>query len=359
MIGGAIQSYNENDDKEIHRRYCKGYKWYPIILPKKERIIAIGDLHGDFELTLKALKLAKVIDNNNKWIGGGTYVVQVGDQLDSCRPINKRCDDPTNENLSSYSGDTPEDIKIMEFLNDLNEQAIKDKGAVISLLGNHEIMNVEGKMHHVSYQDIVKFKNYTKDSTNNKNLSFDTPMEARIHAFKPGNEYAKLLACSRLPAVIIGSFIFVHAGFINSFMDRLNITKKDDLYKISVALKKWLLGLIDKNNVIDIINAPPHSMFWHRVIGSIPPNMNNNDKRCQEHIDKVLEIFDASSMIIGHTPQFAHNNGINSTCDGKVWRIDFGGSFGFDKFDNDGHTHDLRDVQVLEIIGDGQINILK
>ncbi|ARF09877.1 hypothetical protein Indivirus_4_49, partial [Indivirus ILV1] len=63
-----------------------------MILPKQERIIAIGDLHGDYNLTLEVLKLANVIDHNNKWIGGNTYVVQIGDQLDNCRPTNKRCD---------------------------------------------------------------------------------------------------------------------------------------------------------------------------------------------------------------------------------------------------------------------------
>jgi hypothetical protein len=40
---------------------------------KKDRIIVLGDIHGDWELTIKLLKLAKVIDDNNKWIGGETY----------------------------------------------------------------------------------------------------------------------------------------------------------------------------------------------------------------------------------------------------------------------------------------------
>ena len=50
------------------------------------RIIAIGDIHGDYYILIELLKLAKVIDCNNNWIGGSTYVVQLGDTLDGKRP---------------------------------------------------------------------------------------------------------------------------------------------------------------------------------------------------------------------------------------------------------------------------------
>ena len=43
--------------------------------------------------------------------------------------------------------------------------------------------------------------------------------------------------------------------------------------------------------------------------------------------------------------------------------VDFGGSFGFHKFDmeykRNGHSIDLRDTQVLEILNDTQARILK
>ena len=46
------------------------------------RIIAIGDIHGDYYIFIELLKLAKVIDNNLNWIGKDTYVIQLGDTLD-------------------------------------------------------------------------------------------------------------------------------------------------------------------------------------------------------------------------------------------------------------------------------------
>ena len=46
------------------------------------RIVAIGDIHGDFDALLVALYKAEVIDLNGHWIGGDTKVIQVGDLLD-------------------------------------------------------------------------------------------------------------------------------------------------------------------------------------------------------------------------------------------------------------------------------------
>ena len=54
----------------------------PTRFPAAERIVAIGDLHGDLEATRRALRLAGAIDERDTWIGGDLVVVQAGDQLD-------------------------------------------------------------------------------------------------------------------------------------------------------------------------------------------------------------------------------------------------------------------------------------
>lgn len=351
-------------DKDLFKGKCKNNKYLPSIIPSKRRIIAIGDLHGDFDVTIRALKLGKVIDDNNNWNGKDTYVVQVGDQLDNFRPtpipykINDQEQSNTNEN---FDFDKVQDIKVFNYLTKLNEQAIKNSGAVISLLGNHEILNILGNFTYVSKDDVKNFKNY-KDPLNPTKI-FNSGEEARKHAFKLGNEYSKIMACTRLPAVIIGSFIFAHAGFIYESIDQLNIKIPNDLNRINYFFKKWLLGLPDKNYVVDIINNSNKSMFWNRILGSIPPNTNGKDPKCIKHISKVLEIFKVNAMIIGHTPQyFANKNGINSTCDKQLFRIDFGGSFSFDKFDDNyklkGEKSKQRKVQILEILNDSEVKIL-
>ena len=50
------------------------------------RVVAIGDLHGDLQKTVIALKLAGVLSISTEgtplWCGGDTIIVQLGDILD-------------------------------------------------------------------------------------------------------------------------------------------------------------------------------------------------------------------------------------------------------------------------------------
>ena len=66
-------------------------KKLPDILPPCDRIIVIGDLHGDWKITKEIFLKAKLIDINFKWIAEpkNTIVVQVGDIVDrGGRPSN-------------------------------------------------------------------------------------------------------------------------------------------------------------------------------------------------------------------------------------------------------------------------------
>jgi hypothetical protein len=47
-----------------------------------ETVIAIGDVHGDFDDFVAILKRTGLIDGQNHWTGGKTTFVQVGDLLD-------------------------------------------------------------------------------------------------------------------------------------------------------------------------------------------------------------------------------------------------------------------------------------
>ena len=74
---------------------------------------------------------AKVIVNDNKdkwfkWTGDDTYVVQVGDQIDRCRPIgNLSC-----KNKETTIDDEDSDLEIMLFYDSLDKIAIKKNGRV-------------------------------------------------------------------------------------------------------------------------------------------------------------------------------------------------------------------------------------
>ena len=86
------------------------------ILSPKMRIIVIGDLHGDYRVTIECLYRAGVITKDLKWNGGETVIVQMGDQIDRVRPsilVNDICPD----NDSEICEDEGSDLKIVCFTN--------------------------------------------------------------------------------------------------------------------------------------------------------------------------------------------------------------------------------------------------
>jgi hypothetical protein len=325
---------------------CKesGYTKLPDVIPsnKYKRIIVIGDLHGDVQKTLKALIVAKVIDKKtSKWIGGKTAVVQIGDQLDGCRPTSDGDDCSQDEN-KDYA-----DIRVMDILDRFHRKAVKKGGAIFSLIGNHEVMQ-EDDNRYISPKSYKYFNNYIDPESGKK---FTSGKQARKFAFKPGNEYAVRLACTRNTALIIGSFLFVHAGVLPNLAENLSI---DKLNKI---IRDYLLGNIpaSKNikkigTVRDLISNYNISPFWPRFFGQMKPNLPDTNYLCKKKLQPTLDFYEVNGMFVGHTPQFMYGRGINSTCSNKLWRVDVGMSDAFGKFGNNSRT---RKVQVLQIKNDG------
>lgn len=324
----------------------------PPILPKVETIVSFGDIHGDYNLAIELLtisKLIKVDGDNIKWIGGNTYVVQVGDQIDRCRPLGKM----TCENKMTTNPDENSDVKILELFTNLDEQAQKEGGRVISLLGNHEIKNIMGEFDYVSYEGLVGF---------DENKDLETGKKNRKKAFEVGGKYGTLIGCTRMPAVIIGSNLFVHAGLVDPFIAETSLKTEEDFEKLCVAIRAWILGLVNLENVSEIITGSKYSMFWTRLIGSIPEDVGLDDPVCKDNITEVLKLFKIGSIIVGHTPQsFLLTKDINATCDGKVWRVDNGSSKAFSRFDRSyiesGLINFSRRAQYLKIVNDDEYYI--
>ena len=349
--------YVYNFQEEWNER-CSAFKEFgiekqPSVLPKAKRIIVLGDIHGDWDMLMKSLKIAKLIpeDFNDwtpgkdiKWIGKETIVVQVGDQVDRCRYAGIAC------NLKEATNpDEGNDWKILQFFTSLHKSAEKEGGAVYSLMGNHELMNVDGDFRYVSYEGLREFDDNP-----------ETGEKIRKNRFKPGGDIANFLACTRQVALIIGSNLFVHAGIVPK------IAKKYDIKDLNELMSRYLWGTLKKAKYNEIFNSAETSPLWNRHFGRMGMNSIYEKKYCETYI-KALEKFKVGKIYVGHTPMM--QNGISGVCDNKVWLTDYGSSKAFDKFDNyekpsknetEYHRSDTRKAQVLEIINDGEkINILK
>ena len=346
---------------------CSQYniKKQPSVLPAVDRIIVLGDVHGDWNMLMKSLKVAKLIpvdfhdwnpDDKAKWTGKDTVVVQVGDQIDRCRYNGVSCDLPQATNPDENS-----DWKILLFFTALHKEAEKVGGAVYSLMGNHELMNVLGDMRYVSYQGIIGFGD--KDIKNDEER-FKDGDEKRKKLFAPGNEISNFLACTRQMSLIIGSNLFVHAGIIPK------IAKKYSVENLNELMSLYLWKKITKTKYNDIFQSSTVSPLWTRVYGKMGINKYSSNtrtenirKKCDTYLTPLKEIYQVDKLYVGHTPLMEH--GIGSICDDKVWLTDYGASKAFDKFDtatksDSEERSSYRQAQVLEILEDGeQINILK
>src|SRR5579872_2930140 len=107
--------------EEDFMKNCPNYDYIPTVLPKVPRIIVIGDVHGDLQLAIRSFKIAKLVDEQLNWIADppNSVVVQVGDQVDSCRPIKGVYDCHEKK----QKGDAAEDMSVMDFFNKMHDKA--------------------------------------------------------------------------------------------------------------------------------------------------------------------------------------------------------------------------------------------
>lgn len=344
-----------NDYYNLMKNKCnKNNPLDGVINDVPSRIVAIGDIHGDFFYLIQELKLAKLINDKNKWIGKDAILVSVGDLIDRCRKI--PCVKSTNDENS--------DIKILKFFTKLHNEAITYGGAVYSLIGNHELMNVSGDFRYVSGANIDNFEKHSENQEFLINLPEGLANEdARKWSFQPGNPLAEFLACTRLGILKIGPFLFSHAGVIPQLAEKYNIS---DINKI---LSLYLFNKLDKNhfdqynlhellgpsikvdglklNNEQIINSSKTSFVWTRIFGNLEHASN---EICKEVFNPVKELWKIGVMFIGHTPKF---DGIQSVCTNKngdgIIYLDHGVSRGFDAVDINNRSKG-RNPQVVEII---------
>jgi len=231
----------------------------PLRLPAAKRVVAIGDIHGDLGGARAALRAAGAINVSDSWIGGDLVIVQTGDVLDR--------------------GDDEKDI--LELLARLDDEARKQGGAVIQLIGNHELMNAAH-----DYRYVTPGQDFGAD---------------RERVLGPGGAWAKRFAQHDV-VQIVGDTVFSHAGVVGDWG-----THVDDVNR---SARCWLDGQGGGTQPDALTHDD--SPVWTRELAS-----DNVD--CAR-LDRALTALNAKRMVVAHTVQ-AH---MNSACDGKLWRIDVG-----------------------------------
>jgi hypothetical protein len=161
---------------------------------QRQRIVAIGDVHGAATSFAAILQRAGLIDEGRRWTGGNAILVQTGDMTD--RGAGMR--------------------DALDLLMALETEAPKSRGRVHALLGNHEVMNMLGQM---------------RDATPEIFATFGGEAEMR-QAFGPDGHYGRWLR--RKPALQeIDDTVFMHAGlnpeYSEASLDEVNRRVRDEI----------------------------------------------------------------------------------------------------------------------------------
>lgn len=292
-------------------------------LSTTERVVAVGDVHGDYDDFAAILRHANLIDGDGRWAGGAAVLVQTGDVLDR----------------------GPHSRRALELLQRLEVEAAAAGGAVHALLGNHEVMRMIGDLSDTSDAEYAAFT--TPESNTVRERFYETVLkrestraqtagrrfdEAALRrqflavidpgfvemqmAFEADGQYGKWLRAHNT-VVRINDVVFVHGGFTRAAAELgcevINSRVRADLRAIGQPDGP------EPGRSLSLIADGPH---WYRGLA-----LDNSGVTATE-VDAVLAALGARTIVVGHT--VSPNSRIRERFDGRVVQIDtgmLGGSF--------------------------------
>lgn len=256
------------------------------------RIVAIADLEGNYDKFTDMLRTAGVIDANNRWIGGQTNLVQLGDIPD--RGPNTRM--------------------IMDLLMQLEPQAQRAGGRVHALIGNHEAMNVTGDLRYVHPGEYAAFatprsermrdqyyQQYVRALRRNPPAGglpvFDAAYRAQWNqeyplgwvehrqAWSPRGRYGRWIA-SHNAVIRLNDTLFLHGGLGPSFAAAPRAG-------MNAAVSTSLRGRTSSTfaDILDNQEGP----LWYRGLSQNPEATET------AHLENVLRSQGVARVVVGHT----------------------------------------------------------
>jgi len=312
---------------------------------QREAVVAIGDVHGDFDDFVIILQRAGLIDAQHHWTGGQTTLVQVGDLLDR----------------------GPRPREVMDLVISLEKEAPKAGGRVVSLLGNHEMMNIMGDLRYVTAENYAAYadsnsaerqrsayQEYVKWRNSHAQLLAELPQPMELteaewmarhpvgfleqrEAFSPNGSYGKWLR-EHSAVAKIGEVIFLHGGIHPNLahlkLDTINSHIRDEIKAFDSAKRdlvdqKVILPFFTLQEISAAVQAeltaerkslvPTDQQRQARLVGFLgygdwlsvrvdgPLWFRGYDQWSEEEgaaqIGKVLESYNAKRIVVGHTVQ--------------------------------------------------------
>lgn len=245
-------------DKKFAVTLQKSNTIQPSEYSEVEKLLALSDIEGNFDAFRKLLQRNKIIDDNFNWTFGKGHLVFAGDMFDRGNQV----------------------TECLWLLYSLEEKAKSVGGYVHFILGNHEIMNMEG--HHQ-----YSAKKYSANAI----LMGKTLTEL----YNEGGEIGRWLRTKNIIEKI-DNILFLHAGISPEVSKSL--LSIDDINKIARpyygrkidSTEKDLLMIYDSR----IGEGYRVSPFWSRAY-------YKGNKISNNQLDSTLQKFNVRRIVTGHT----------------------------------------------------------
>jgi hypothetical protein len=291
-----------------------------------QRIVAVGDLHGDYSAWLDIARAAGLIDTRDHWSGGRTILVQLGDVTDR----------------------EPDSLKIIRNLQQLQREAPRAGGRAVVVLGNHEAMNLLGDFRYTTPGEFQAFVDNQSAARRERAYELNrktieaaylakdpklspaairqawlaaTPLgwvEYRL-AWSPSGELGQW--ATHNPAVLkIDGTLFTHGGLSAEYSKR-------PINEINRSVAAAMAA--SKDGPDSILNDPLGPLWYRGLVGrdadaeALRPATAGPRITIDQELGTVLAAYGAKRLVIGHTPSLA---GIAITSGGRLARIDTGNS---------------------------------
>ena len=291
-----------------------------------QRIVAVGDLHGDYAAWMAIARASGIADQRGHWAGGTTTLVQLGDVTDR----------------------EPDSLKIVRSLQQLQKEAPRKGGRVIVVLGNHEAMNLLGDFRYTTAGEYAAFVD--DQSAARRDRVYETnraAIEAAYRAKDPSLSPAAIRQAwlkatplgwvehklawspagelgqwaSRNPAVVkVGGTLFVHGGLSTEY-------SKIPLDELNRRVAAAMAAADDSPH--SILDDPLGPLWYRGLVGRdadaeaerVAAPAAGPRPTIDQELATVLAAYGAQRLVIGHTPILS---GIAITNGGRLARIDTG-----------------------------------
>jgi hypothetical protein len=229
-----------------------------------QRLIAISDIEGNFNGFSSFLKNNNVIDNKFNWVFGKGHLVLIGDFVDRGKNV----------------------TQVLWLIYKLENQAQKHGGKVHYILGNHEIMNLQGNS---SYNQ-NKYKRVAQLISKKEDLKIATQ-----YLYSHKTELGKWLR-SKNVIEKIGDNIFVHGGVSPEILKY-----RIPIFNINqIARENWDKDLYNEEecNKVENFVTGKKGVYWYRGLAT---DYKDYNKITQSELNKVLDFYAVNKIIFGHT----------------------------------------------------------